>query len=60
MEFRVEFATYRSEIDEAVFQRYLIGYIPLRWLSHFHQKRIGKDLGGRRAGEEEERNHREW
>lgn len=49
----------RSEIDEAISEGYAIGYVPLRWLAHPHQERVGKDLGGGGAGEEEERDHRE-
>lgn len=50
---------YRSEIDEAVPDCHAIGYVPLRWLPHPHQERVGKDLGGGRAGEDEEPDHRE-
>lgn len=49
---------YRSEIDEAIPERHAIGYVLLRWLPHPHQERVGEDLGGGRA-DEDEPDHRE-
>lgn len=52
--------THRPEVDESVSERYVVGYVPLRWLPHPHQEGVGEDLGGGRTGAEgEERDHRE-